>query len=555
MYRVLIVDDEPEIRQGLRLKADWEGLGLSVVAEAGNGIEALERLAAEAIDLVITDMNMPVMNGVSFLESCHEQYPGLKLIVITGYEDFHYARAAVRNQARDYLLKPVSQDELTAALSRVTQELDEERNLESEQETVRWRLSQYYKEMKEHFIVHLVKDELGSGRTERERSELFQLDMWDERSIRFLTAGLRERRPGQTNEARNRGDMTPAPAPIPESALDARTPNKLRLPFELLCREFAELQPEQPQVFRDPNYPGLIHFITISDEIALASFVDALRACITDHLSFSPAIAIGQPVTGFFRWKEGYMSSLINWNLLDSDVGYTSKEFSDSRPVLTDDVARIIQRQLGRGELELFTQTVHKELAEAFFESQIQFVKLILQLYLLLDSMAYAAGVPLDSGEQLWVRPDMVLALDTVDKAKRFLVRLGEKIDHKAKTDSEDPEHSMIQTALQFIDNNYMYDLNLTMLAERFNYNSSYFSELFKSKVGKTFIQYVTEVRMAQAMRLLVDTPLNLWDIAELTGFSNASYFSSKFKRMYGVTPSDFRQRRPEKFNNELPKK
>ncbi|MNL69635.1 HTH-type transcriptional regulator YesS [compost metagenome] len=100
-----------------------------------------------------------------------------------------------------------------------------------------------------------------------------------------------------------------------------------------------------------------------------------------------------------------------------------------------------------------------------------------------------------------------------------------------------------------------MYDLHLTMLAERFNYNSSYFSELFKAKFGKAFIQYVTEVRMAQAVHLLEETSLNLWDIAELTGFSNASYFSSKFKKIYGMAPSDFRLQSPEKFNSEKPKK
>ncbi|SFM02801.1 two-component system, response regulator YesN [Paenibacillus sp. 1_12] len=540
MYRVMIVDDEPEIRLGLKLKADWDSLGLAVVAEASNGIEALERLAAEAIDLVITDMNMPVMNGISFLESSHEQYPGLKIIVITGYEDFHYARAAVRNQARDYLLKPVAQDELMAALSKVTQELNEERSLQNEQAEVRWRLSQYYIEMKEHFIVHLVKEELKRGQAEQERAELFLLREWNERIVRFLTVGFRERKTGPVG---------------PTNQDDKRTPDKLRLPFEMICQEFAQLHTSQPQVFRDPNYPGLMHFIIDHDDDAAASFVEELRNSIAGYLSFEPSISIGQTTRGFNKWKEGYMSSLIAWNLLNSEIGGTAKEYGDGRPALTEDVAKIIQRQLARGELELFTQTVHKELTEAFVESQVQFVKLVLQLYLLLDSMAYTAGVQLDTGEQLWVRPDMVLALDTIDKAQSFLAHLGEKIDHKTKADMEDPEQSMIQAALQFIDSNYMYEINLTMLADRFSYNSSYFSELFKSKVGKTFIQYVTEVRMAQAMRLLVDTPLSLWDIAELTGFSNASYFSSKFKRMYGMTPSDFRQSPPEKFNNELPKK
>jgi two-component system response regulator YesN len=535
MYRVLIVDDEPEIRQGLSLKVDWKSLQLTVVGEASNGIEALERLSNEAIDIVITDMNMPVMNGVSFLETCYEQYPSLKLIVITGYEDFHYAKAAIRSHARDYLLKPVSQEELNNALSEVTQELNEERNDHDEQATTKWRLSQYYKSMKEHFIVHVVKEELAQERTIRERSKLFQLDSWFNQRVHFVTAGLMER-----------------------SAKDIsveRSPDKFRLPFEMVCREFAESYPGQPQAFRDANYPGLLHFIVSEDVTAISVFADSLRTCIIDHLGFEPAIGIGQSATGLEEWKEAYMSSLLAWNFKDNESRDACKSDTASDARLTEDLAKIIQRYLVRGELSSFERTIHKELTEAFLESQARFVKLILQLYLLLDSLAYSAGVAIESGEQLWIRPEKVWGLDTVLKAEQFLIRLANTIYRSSNENQGNLEHSIIRTAQQFIHDNYMYDINLTMLAERFNYNSSYFSELFKSKVGKTFIQFVTEVRMAQAVHLLGETMLNLWDIAELTGFSNASYFSSKFKRMYGMTPSDFRQKSPEKFNIEVPKK
>ncbi|UUZ83585.1 response regulator [Paenibacillus sp. P26] len=329
MYRVLIVDDEPEIRVGLRLKVDWESLDLTVAGEAPSGAEALERLAGDAIDIIITDMNMPVMNGVSFLESYREPYPALKVIVVTGYEDFQYARAAVRNQARDYLLKPVSQEELTAALVKVKRELDDERLAQDREAMDRWRLSQYYKEMKEHFIVRLVKEESGHERTVRERARLFQLDSWDAEGVRFLTTGLRER------EVRD--------------AADGRTPDKLRSPFEMICREFAEKHPTQPQVFRDGNYPGLIHFILSDDESAIADFISDLHACVAGHLSFEPVIGCGEQVTGFASWKEGYLSSLLAWNLPESGIGLRSTVRPDGKAVLTEDMARIIQEVSGAG--------------------------------------------------------------------------------------------------------------------------------------------------------------------------------------------------------------
>ncbi|MBD0382967.1 response regulator transcription factor [Paenibacillus sedimenti] len=448
MYSVLIVDDEPEIRQGLRLKVDWSGLGLSIAGEAGNGADAIEWLANHPVDIVITDMNMPVMNGVSFLEICHELHPSLRLIVITGYEDFQYAKAAIRHQAKDYLLKPVTQDELREALLKVVRELNEQRNKRDQQAMMQWRLSQYYKEMKEHFIVHLVNEELERETMIRERAKLFQFDTWEERHVRFVTAGLIDRTGAGGQEE--------------------RSPHKMRLPLEMVCREVAESSPQQVQAFRDANYSGFIHFITAISDEDLNVFVDTLRIAVTEHLGFQPSIAIGKSVTGLRQWKDGYLSSLLEWNMKGNKAPH-----------------------------------------------------------------------------------DMHTA-----KAQQFLYKLAHKIVRGSENNPAEAEQSIIQAAEQYIHDNYMYDINLTMLAERFNYNSSYFSEMFKAKAGKTFIQYITDVRMAKAVQLLEETMLSLWDIAELTGFTNASYFSSKFKRLYGMPPSEYRLRKePEKFDNQEPKK
>ncbi|WP_274653801.1 response regulator transcription factor [Paenibacillus humicola] len=528
MYRTLIVDDEPEIRMGLKLKVDWDRLNATAAGEASNGAEALDFMDNEPIDIMIADMNMPVMNGVELLEACRGRFPGVKVIVLTGYEDFHYAKAAVKNRARDFLLKPVTQDELMVVMERVISELDEERKEQREQAVVQWRLSQYFKDMKEHFISRIVREEPERERDLIERAGHFELETWHEKQVRFVTAGLRERSAAYDGSA-------------------GRTPDKFRLPFELLCREFAETYPApvRPQVFRDDHYPGLLHFILEDAGDEVASFTAALRSCIAERLAFEPLIGIGQPVAGFKRWKEGCISSLLDWNMSESGK-MKAKDQADPKPVLTEDTAKLIQRQLLRGELDAFRQTLHNELADAFGASQARFVKLIAHLYFLLDSLAQTAGVPLSGGEQLWIRPDTVLALDTVQKAEAFLLRLGTKI-YRDQADAEDPDNSVIENARQFIEQHYMYDLNLGMLAEKFSYNRSYFSELFKAKVGTSFIQYVTDVRMEKATRLLKETKLGLWDIAELTGFSNPSYFSSKFKRMYGVSPSEYRNANSDK--------
>lgn len=537
IYRVLIVDDEADIRLGLRMKIDWEQLGLELAGEAGNGAEALERLADRDVDIVITDMNMPLMNGVSFLKECRERYPGLKLIVITGYEDFHYARAAVQSQARDYLLKPVARDELEAALARVAAELEENNRSTSHKALLEWKLTQYYAEMKENFILQAVKAEGVPGNAVRERARLFELGEWEHCRVRFVAAGMRERQ--QSGFSRE------------------RMPDQFSLPFQLLCREFAGGRQEETLVFHDAGYPGLMHFVIGETDEANAGFVEDLRLCVRQHLRLEPAIGTGQPAEGLQEWREGYLSALLAWNLQDAlPADQLPAAGEGGAAALSEETAALLRKSLSRGDEEAFGELVRKELAYSFAASRSAFVKTIFQIYMLIESAAAQSGVRPDAGSALWVRPELALGLRTVAKAEQFLTDMARLMQARAREGSADPERRLVQAVAQFIGDNYMYDLTLTMLAERYNYHPSYFSELFKSKMGKTFVQYVTEVRMGQAVRLLEETPLSLWDIAELTGFANASYFSTKFKRQYGISPSDYRQARQyEKIEHEQPKK
>lgn len=537
MYKVLIVDDEPEIRQGLRLKIDWDGLGFAIAGEASNGEEALRFLAREAVDVVLTDMNMPAMDGIAFLDACHNEYPSLRLVVITGYEDFQYAKSAVRNHARDYLLKPVTREELAEAVSKVKKELDQERQVQDREQLVRWRLTQYYKEMKEHFIVQLVRERPELDGFIRHRSRLFELEEWDFREVRFMAAALRSK------DAEDADGRTGAP-------------EQYRLPFEMLCREIAERFEGDALVFRDGHYAGFMFFVAAEDGRTPSAMAAALKDEISAFMGFEIKLGAGQSVAGFDQWRSGHLSALAAWNLPDG-LSRAEARAQQGQAALPENAVRLIAKYAAQGEEAAFRREAERQLAEASRLSRPAFVKTVFQLYLTLETVAAEAGIPLKADEQLWLRPEMVLGLDTPEKAAGFLSRIVAEIAAKRAPGTDDEEASFIRAACRFIDDNYMYDINLAMISEKFNYNPSYFSEMFKAKAGKTFIQYLNETRMAHAVRLLEDTALGLWDIAELTGFTSASYFSSRFKRMYGVSPSEYRHQKgpSEKIESDVPKK
>ena len=130
--KVLITDDEIQIRKGLRLKVDWEEEGFQLVEEASNGKEALEILRTNDIDVVITDMRMPIMDGVELAKRCHQEFPHVKVIVLSGYSDFEYVRNSLQQGVKDYLLKPVAPDELVEALRKIRKEVEEEKRKQVE---------------------------------------------------------------------------------------------------------------------------------------------------------------------------------------------------------------------------------------------------------------------------------------------------------------------------------------------------------------------------------------------------------------------------------------
>ncbi|MCI7607936.1 MAG: response regulator, partial [Enterocloster clostridioformis] len=126
LYRIILVDDEEEVRQSIIRKIDWRGAGFCVVGDAENGEEALEKVEALEPDLILTDIRMPFMDGLSLAERVRQKYPSVKIVIFSGYDDFEYAKQAIKLNVTEYILKPVNVEELTAILKRIKSNLDDE---------------------------------------------------------------------------------------------------------------------------------------------------------------------------------------------------------------------------------------------------------------------------------------------------------------------------------------------------------------------------------------------------------------------------------------------
>lgn len=195
MLKVLIADDEIQIRKGLRMKIDWEQEGFEIVAEAANGKEALEKLEQHQIEILITDVRMPMMDGIELVKQCHLDYPDLKMIVLSGYSDFDYAKSTMQVGVRDYLLKPVAPEELVEALQRIAIEIQSEKKKQIASEKINRLVQNQLEEMREQYILYLVKEEWSELNITLERLQQLQLEQLANENVQvqFITVEIRGR--------------------------------------------------------------------------------------------------------------------------------------------------------------------------------------------------------------------------------------------------------------------------------------------------------------------------------------------------------------------------
>ncbi|UUZ85415.1 response regulator [Paenibacillus sp. P26] len=248
MYRVMLVDDEAGVRSSIKAKIDWHAAGYRIDSEASNGAEALQPLSERPLpDVLITDVRMPRLDGIDLIKTCKEAYPGLRIIVLSGYSDFEYMKATIQLGVKDYLLKPVVRGELTALLARLAEELEADREREREQAQEELKQNQLLQMMQEQLLWQLVKDEWFSIPAVKERMQRLQLAALAEEGVRaqFVTAEMRIP-PGRLDDWNERKDL-------------------LHLAFRMICRETAEKRGSIYTIY-EVSHPAMMHFLIHLEE-------------------------------------------------------------------------------------------------------------------------------------------------------------------------------------------------------------------------------------------------------------------------------------------------
>lgn len=520
LYRVLLVDDEEDIREGISRKMDWLGLGFSLVGEAANGQDALELAESLRPDVILTDIKMPFMDGLELCRILTDRLPAARFVVFSGFDAFEYAKQAIQMNVVEYILKPINADELSAVLRRLKDQLDRERAERRNVELLRSRYTENLPILRELFYANLLDGRIEPG-TERERAAHLDIDLQGEE----WAVGL---------------------AYIGSDRRDALS----TLSIQNLLEETLTADRCKLSLYND----WVAVIVSLTESFTIYDLIRVLdRACTlaASYLGLTLTVGVGAPckeLSGMARSAAEARTALEYRSMVGrGQVIYIGDLEPDGGQVLTfeeaDERALTAAVRLGsEQEVRDAAATLAGKIREAN-PSAGQYNLFLMELVTHLIKMIRRSGVGMEEvfGTEfsLPVQKSALPRLEELEDwcAERYL-RLWTLI-RRRQTDSAG---QTVETAKEYIRQHYAEsDLSVEKLCTYLHLSSTYFSTLFKRETGTSFTAYVTTVRMEAAAEAIRGTEEKTYLIAQRCGYEDPNYFSYVFKRHFGVTPTKYR--------------
>ena len=520
LYRVLLVDDEEDIREGISRKMDWLGLGFSLVGEAANGQDALELAESLRPDVILTDIKMPFMDGLELCRILTDRLPAARFVVFSGFDAFEYAKQAIQMNVVEYILKPINADELSAVLRRLKDQLDRERAERRNVELLRSRYTENLPVLRELFYANLLDGRIEPG-TERERAARLDIDLQGEEWAVGLAYIGSDRRDALSTLS------------VQKLLEESLTADRCRL---TLYNDWVAV------------IVSLTESFTIYDLIRVLDRVCTLAA---SYLGLTLTVGVGAPckeLSGMARSAAEARTALEYRSMVGrGQVIYIGDLEPDGGQVLTFEEAdeRTLTAAVRLGS-EQEVRDAAAALAGKIREanpSAGQYNLFLMELVTHLMKMTRRSGVGVEevfgTGFSLPIQDSALPSLEELEGwcAERYL-RLWTLI-RRRQTDSAG---QTVETAKEYIRQHYAEsDLSVEKLCAYLHLSSTYFSTLFKRETGTSFTAYVTTVRMEAAAEAIRGTEEKTYLIAQRCGYEDPNYFSYVFKRHFGVTPTKYR--------------
>ena len=516
MYRVIIVDDEPIIRKGLRETIEWDSLGLEVAGEAANGVEALRLVRSIRPEILITDIRMPEMDGLALIQEVRQLDFDVKITILSGYSDYDYLKAAIKLGVDNYLLKPIDNDELISNLKNAVSEIEKE----------------------------AIVDQRN-----RQGSELLRTN-----TLRRLVTGNIS-----PEELREKADFLDIPftAEACLCAVVAVSPQASAPPREPLGRNEIEAMvraiPGASTIAFNDSEGNLVLLMTLDSALDDRKGIQtALEGIIARaRQSQSPlTIGVGQPVN---RLEEAHLSyegacKCLEYGMFMQDSGIIWFDGVPEVPSPGRTLERFdfdkLEDLIRRGDPAATQAYLDEALSMIVKENPLtpnQAHNLLMHIAVrMTDCFHEIYGSMNTYREPTEFDFGGLFRLRHFSDMRQWLHALCERL-FSENAAVLGRSSSLVGLAVAYIAKHYREGVTLKQVAADCRINTSYLGQIFRKEMGCAFTDYVNGLRIREAQRLLTNPTLKVYEVAEQVGFTDYHYFLKIFKKVTGATPRDMR--------------
>jgi two-component system response regulator YesN len=519
-YKVFFVEDEVVTREGIRDNVDWQASGFEFCGEATDGEMALPLLRTARPDVLITDIKMPFMDGLQLSKLVRERMPWVKIVILSGHDEFEYAREAINLGVTEYLLKPVTVQKLQETLQKLAVQLDQEKKERENLHKLQEQVEENRVALRERLLLKLVVGAI-SPTEAIEKGQMLGLDLVARYYlVVILKIELRDRSEQFDYDEYQR-------------ALDS----------------VAALAEADPDVFfLKKDFDDLILIIKgaapdiLEEERDL--LVDEIRKMTADT-RYQVTASAGAVQTRIADICQSFVEALVNIQNRPGENRIGENQVIERAELLKVDKAAVEDylRCGTRDEFDAFFDAYIRPLGESALKSS------LIKNYVFVDVVLAAARLVNDLGGDI----DRVIPeLNSIETVLSNIRTIEQLRDQACKILSSglafrDSQRSgqyknLVRVAKEYMEQHFVDpELSLNEVASRVNLSASHFSVVFSQETCQTFKEYLTEIRIKRAKELLRTTSLRSADIAYRIGYNDPHYFSSVFKKNTGLSPIEFR--------------
>lgn len=528
LYNILLVDDETDVLEAMKKKIDWEALGFCLAGTAENGQEALEMAEQLHVDVVMTDIKMPYMDGLTLCKKLKENYRNIKVVIYSGFDDFEFAREAVHLEAEEYLLKPISSKDMENVFGKIKKKLDEEFN---QHRNVN-KLYEYYRKslpaMQEQFVMGVLEGKI-TGERLKNMMEMYELDL---NAPYYVVVNL-----------------------YAEAAVKEQSEKTAQL-LNFSLRDMAEEYLKEKMSFYCINYLDEVIFIFMLQEDKeienVLYHVDQICKMGSRVLDVQVTGAVGQPCNSLDILLSSYQEAKTAMEYRTILGGSQVLYIKDIEPNPQDSVAFMEYdfQNLVRA-VKIGDRKETDEAIQSFMDSlrngcitpnQYQLICMELSTELMKIGRSYKLRTKQIFGAGEHIPWQELYKHLSVDELESWLREICNNLRHTLRHERSDSTIRLTEQAKAYIGEHYKEnDLSAETLCHQLNVSAAYFSTIFKKEVGLSFVAYLTKIRLEHAVELLRTTEDKTYVIAEAVGYTEPNYFSYVFKKQYGISPSKYR--------------